>query len=216
MPKYDYNILLDTVGGDGIKDLSATSVALCVFALGTINHKYLWKSYGFGINDTDWNNLSADIALALDEVMSGLVGLIVPAVFETYSAFKFLPCDGGVYNKSDYPKLYDVLDSRYIISGSQFTVPDMRDRFPVGSGASYEPNETGGENEHLLTVSEMPSHSHGYTQPTFGIDIESVGVPDPTGVGNPPVPLTTSLTGGNSAHENRPPFLALPFFIIAG
>jgi len=38
--------------------------------------------------------------------------------------------------------------------------PDLRDRFIVGAGSTYLPDDTGGENSVQLTESEMPSHSH--------------------------------------------------------
>ena len=148
--------------------------------------------------------------------MTGLVGWIIPAIFATASVVKYIPCDGGVYNKSDYPLLYDAIDSQYILSGTQFTVPDLRDKFIAGSGASYAHGDTGGQNSVVLSESELPAHTHSYNQYTYGIDIESVGVPDPTGVGQPALPQQTGATGGNSAHENRPPFFAIPFYIVAG
>jgi len=43
--------------------------------------------------------------------------------------------------------------------------PDLRDRFVVGAGSSYSVGATGGENIHTLTVAEMPSHNHTYTDP---------------------------------------------------
>ena len=41
--------------------------------------------------------------------------------------------------------------------------PDLRDRFIVGAGSTYEVGNTGGEATHKLTTNEMPSHNHGFT-----------------------------------------------------
>lgn len=47
-----------------------------------------------------------------------------------------------------------------LCNGSNGT-PDLRDRFVVGAGSSYNPGATGGANSVTLTTAQMPSHSHG-------------------------------------------------------
>lgn len=165
---------------------------------------------------------------------TGMIGAIVPYA-STTNPPGTLPCDGSEYLRSDYPLLYDALDSTYQRPGSflthpdAFVTPDFRGRFILAAQTpDYAPHSTGGEAEHTLTEEEMPSHTHGndphahtYTTPTFGVDIESVGVPDPTGVGNPPVPNGTSAdsiniynSGGDQAHNNMPPYIALNYAIV--
>ena len=39
--------------------------------------------------------------------------------------------------------------------------PDLRNRFVVGAGGAYSPNNTGGSSSVTLTENEMPSHDHG-------------------------------------------------------
>jgi microcystin-dependent protein len=39
-------------------------------------------------------------------------------------------------------------------------LPDLTQRFPFGAGGSYILGGTGGEENHKLTIAEMPSHSH--------------------------------------------------------
>ena len=50
----------------------------------------------------------------------------------------------------------------HLCDGEEGT-PDLRDRFIVGAGSTYEVGNTGGEATHTLTVNEMPSHNHGFT-----------------------------------------------------
>jgi len=40
------------------------------------------------------------------------------------------------------------------------STPDLRNRFVVGAGDTYSPDDTGGEDSVTLTESQMPSHSH--------------------------------------------------------
>lgn len=213
--RFDLSLYQDAISFDGILDLSDSSIALAIMAVNWLHNRYMWHNSGSPLNDTEWDSLDAEISLCLDELMNNLVGVVIPAVFATASISKFIPCDGGVYNKADYPLLYDALDAVFILSDTQFTVPDLRDKYPIGAGGSLAVGDTVGENSHTLTIDEMPNHSHAYSQPTFNIDIESVGVPDPTGVGNPPILQNTSSVGGGQAHENRPASVAINWYIVA-
>lgn len=131
-----------------------------------------------------------------------------------------LACDGSQYQRIDYPDLYATLESAFIVDSDNFNVPDTRSRSIVGSGqggslSNRAVGSTGGAETHTLISSEMPSHSHTYNQPTFNVDVESVGVPDPTGVGLPNIPTSTSSVGGDGAHNNMPPYVVLNHYIIA-
>jgi len=47
----------------------------------------------------------------------------------------------------------------YLCNGSYGT-PDLRDRFVIGAGSSYNPGASGGATSVTLSTSNMPSHSH--------------------------------------------------------
>lgn len=49
-----------------------------------------------------------------------------------------------------------------LCNGSNGT-PDLRDRFIVGAGSSYNVGATGGEATHTLTTGELPSHNHTFS-----------------------------------------------------
>jgi len=126
-----------------------------------------------------------------------------------------LACDGTQYLRVDYPNLYSALPASLIVDADNFITPTIQDTFLLASGTTYLPEDTGGETEHTLTVSEMPAHSHTYDKETYNVDVESVGVPDPTGVGLPAIPTQTSSTGDGNAHNNMPPFVAYKVGIVA-
>jgi len=46
--------------------------------------------------------------------------------------------------------------------------PDLRDRFIVGAGSSYEVGNTGGANQVALTTAQLPAHSHTGTTASAG------------------------------------------------
>lgn len=46
--------------------------------------------------------------------------------------------------------------------------PDLQDRFLVGAGKSYPPEETGGEDRVKLTAAQLPSHKHTVTVKSDG------------------------------------------------
>ena len=212
----DYDDFIASFAYDKIADLSATTVALCLSAITQLQTRDDWTRDGNELTETEWDYIESIIGLGNAELMSSLVGVIFPHAMATASAFKFLPCDGGIYNKSDYPLLYDAIDPVYIISGTQFRTPNLNDRVVVGAGNQYSVDDSGGANDVTLTIDEIPSHAHSYNLPTFNVDVESVGVPDPTGVGQPAIPTNTSAVGGGNAHENRMPYLALNYVIVAG
>ena len=130
-----------------------------------------------------------------------------------------------------------------LCDGSNGT-PDLRSKFVVGASspntpyaqsATASPNypglwlaprgvgDQGGEENHLLTVNEIPSHTHP-------VNYQGVGCSGPycatAGNGNPGFSgglnysnptnsqlLIASATGGGAVHNNMPPFYALAYII---
>lgn len=97
---------------------------------------------------------------------------------------------------------------------------DARGRFLIGAGQgeglkNREFSKKGGEEEHALTIAEMPSHTH----------IVKEGSLSPNGSGDEVLTSgddytriiasysTTSSTGGDIPHNNMPPWLALTWII---
>lgn len=82
----------------------------------------------------------------------------------------------------------------------------IQDRFLLCAGSTYKAGATGGEAKHKLTVKEMPSHSHGLV----GSFME-YGTPYHPyfGTGRDGDTVETDSAGGNAAHNNMPPYLAV-------
>ena len=120
-----------------------------------------------------------------------------------------------------------------ICDGSKGT-PDLRDRFIVGAGNTYNENATGGNNEITLTELQMPSHTHkvvdpghqhGYTNtygPATGDKVGGVGASGrelnwPTDYGQQTAGQYSNISiknsGGNEAFDNRPLYYALYYIM---
>ncbi len=91
----------------------------------------------------------------------------------------------------------------------------IKDRFLLGCGNIYPSDTTGGEATHTLTVNEMPSHKHNimhrgffntdnYSNITSRPCISFVTFPQ-----DESAEFTCSEAGGNDAHNNMPPYLAV-------
>lgn len=168
------------------------------------------------------------------------IGLIVPFASDT-PPDGYLLCDGTSYATADYPELFTVISYNFGGSGANFNVPSLFNRSVVGSGADFAYMDVGGAETVTLATGEMPSHNHSAANPTI-IDpshshvVTSVlptlitigaGVPAPSAVPSvgSTAPALTGIsalagaignTGGDGAHENMPPFMALPYIIYAG
>ena len=99
--------------------------------------------------------------------------------------------------------------------------PNLTGKFVVhadaDSGGTYDVGDTGGADSVTLTTSQIPSHTHSYTDSYVlqsslnpGIDIDfNATTWNPNGLLN----KTTGSTGGGSSHENRPPYYALAYIM---
>ncbi len=85
--------------------------------------------------------------------------------------FNFAPrgwamCDGQILPINQNQSLYSLLGTTYGGDGrTSFGLPDLRGRTPIhfgtNAGSSFGLGQKSGEERHILTPAEMPSHSHG-------------------------------------------------------
>lgn len=85
----------------------------------------------------------------------------------------------------------------------------IKDSFLLAAGDTYTAGQTGGEASHLLTMVEMPTHSHGINRAADGTA---------TGFGNGYLALSNSYqnadtstadAGSGRPHNNMPPYLTV-------
>ena len=80
----------------------------------------------------------------------------------------FLVCDGSSVSRDTYSELFSVIGTTYGAGDGEttFDLPDMSGRVSVGASEGYAIGSTGGEESHVLTSNEIPSHTH--TVPSHG------------------------------------------------
>lgn len=156
----------------------------------------------------------------------------------------WLPCDGAAVSRSTYAALYAIVGTAFGAGDGSltFNLPDLRDRFPVGTGTTYSRADTGGAATHTLTTAEMPAHTHTATSTvtdpghdhyglfysygeagndggaTTGNDSasnsnNSQNLGTTTDTTGITVATTIASTGGGFPHNNLPPYIGLAFII---
>lgn len=124
---------------------------------------------------------------------------------------RWLLCDGASLLRSTYPTLFAVIGTAYgAVDGTHFSLPDLRDRVPMGVGTNALAAQIG-SSTHTLTSAEMPAHTH----------TEITATPFVGDVTTPTAPVAqvgagiTGSAGGGGAHNNIQPSLAVNYFIVA-
>ena len=70
----------------------------------------------------------------------------------------------------------------------------------------------GGEETHILTINEMPNHSHGIYSGYYGSSDNSIAT-DAHSRGDHSVYHNTLAVGGGQAHNNMPPYMACNYIM---
>jgi len=150
--------------------------------------------------------------------MSLPVGVIVPSAV-ALDAPDFLPCDGSQVLQATYADLYAAISDTFgSADEGYFRLPDLRGRTAIGTGqgsglTNRALADTGGAETHVLTLSEMPQHRHQYyKEPTADEAGRGFGGYHITGAA---ALNYTTYQGGDTAHQNMQPWLALHYFIVA-
>ena len=153
------------------------------------------------------------------------------------AAFAFAPkgwalCNGQLLPINQNQALFSILGTTYGGDGrTTFALPDLRGRSPVHANATVPLGSQQGEENHTLTVNEIPAHGHGLQGST---DLASSASPvgnlpaakgrggkDIYAAGSSPLqpmnPQAIAPAGSSLPHNNMQPFTTLNFIIaLAG
>lgn len=119
----------------------------------------------------------------------------------------FIPCDGRLLNiaENGYKALFSIIGTIYGGDGvTTFAVPDLRGRAPVSEGSSkgtsdYKPGEKKGTEYTVLTVDQMPSHSHNGS---VSVSLNADSGPGSTGRAASTYPASTTNAYTSAANAN--------------
>lgn len=127
----------------------------------------------------------------------------------------------GLMSKADKSKLDNILNSIYPVGSVYISVnstnpailfggtwQQIKDKFLLSAGDTYNAGDEGGEAKHTLTIAEMPSHSHKTWLGTTGEAQETLSTGDRTSH-NWGATSALEATGGGQPHNNMPPYLAV-------
>lgn len=92
-------------------------------------------------------------------------------------------CNGQALVKADFPTLFEIFGATYGETSETFNLPDLRGRMMMGVSASLALGDVAGAASINLTVDQLPTHTHGITDPghghTFSGDPHSHTITDP-------------------------------------
>lgn len=191
------------------------------------------------ITQNDFSAIFENIHMATFAYGRGEVGEIKAYGGSTIPA-GWLLCDGQAVSRTTYPELFSVIGTTYGSGdgSTTFNVPDLRGRFPIGSGTGTASDATertlgqsGGSERVTLSASQMPAHTHlmvGYDTAKSGNPTanDTINLYATSGTSDLPYSLrsTTSAgaslgksgsTGGSESHGNMPPYMAINYIIYA-
>ena len=140
-------------------------------------------------------------------------------------------CDGQLLPLSQNTALFSLLGTTYGGDGkSTFALPNLQGCVPLHEGSGHSLGEKAGEQAHTLTINEMPTHIHDFSQNTAVVSASAnatVGPPTSNYWANnghaaystggvslgAMSPQAVSTVGGSQPHQNMQPYLVLNFCI---
>ena len=148
----------------------------------------------------------------------GLVGSIISFAGDVTPS-GYLDCFGDAVSRSIYFDLFAAIGTTWGIGDgvTTFNLPDLQRYAMIGSGGvqisgpGVDVGDTDGAETHILTVDEIPPHSHGYTGTSTSTD--PPGAWDSGNNGDPQRSRITDLSGGGQSHNNMQPSAVVKMII---
>jgi hypothetical protein len=193
----------DASGGRFATPAAATGITVCrrlripleflptvTGILSYLTRPRVWDDGAEGISAED---AAQAMAVMLDQYFTekcGVIGEIQMFALTTLPS-GWLRCDGGTYNRVDYPELYAVLHSNLIVDADHFKTPDFIGQYPTDHGqgavALYDAFIKFGDNSGIIDQEHLPPHTHtvgphNHQLPlriAGDLDLEGPGAPQP-------------------------------------
>lgn len=144
-----------------------------------------------------------------------------------YAPVGWMACNGQTLSISQYSALYSLIGVTFGGDGvTNFKLPNLAGATPImASGTAYPRGAAGGEATHILTINEVPAHTHTLQATS---NTASTGVPTINMLAKPAISTyapasgapaqtmqngTLQPNGGGQPHENRTPYTVMNWCI---
>lgn len=135
----------------------------------------------------------------------------------------WLSCLGQEVSREEYSDLFSVIGTTYGVGNESttFNLPNLVGRVVVGRGneeglTSRSIGDIGGSETHVLSIDQIPSHSHNVSNTVQISGQNTAGSIDDSGgeIDNVNTITTASASvGGGESHNNMQPFTVLNYII---
>lgn len=143
-------------------------------------------------------------------------------------SFNFPPkgwafCNGQLLPINQNQALFALMGTTYGGDGRvTFALPNLQGRIPVHVGNGFTLGEMAGEEQHTLTMSEMPAHTHVVSASATPATLTTGSNACMAATSSNPYapaanatmsPAAIAPSGQSQAHANLPPYLTLSFIV---
>jgi microcystin-dependent protein len=136
-------------------------------------------------------------------------------------------CEGQLLPIAENDALFNLIGTTYGGDGqSTFALPDLRGRLPIHQGSGFTLAQNGGAEQVMLTVNQIPTHTHPFLASGNPASSSSPGnqlpaitqaaTTTPYGTDSPQLQLNSNSVGsagGSQPHDNFQPYLCVEFII---
>ena len=130
-------------------------------------------------------------------------------------------CSGQLLPINQNQALFALLGTQYGGNGqTNFALPDLRGRAPLGVGFNYTQGQMIGQEFHTVSIGELPTHQHQWQgSSATGAQPAPSRLAQSNNTYRAPSDLvalnagSVANVGGSQPHENRPPSLVLQWCI---